>query len=352
MLVSLREMNATVSDLSGMLKAMSSPIVLIAGGEDFLADREVSKRLAASRKAEPLIERRDIDATADSAAGDFVDACSPGLFGDAAVVVVDGIEQANDELQKEVLALISDSTQTTAVLLIQRGLVKGRGFVDKIKKSSAETVTFEKPKGKAFDDFIMGEFKLHKRKIAADALRILRISVGDDLRALSGAISQLSSDVDVDPITADAVEKYYEGMAGVSGFSIADAVFEGRTVDALVALRWAIERDPNVGPAVIATAANTLRSLVAVASAAGGESDAALASQAGVPPWKIRTLRDQARRWRPAQLADAALLLTKADAALKGGEIDALGGVEILDPLQRQALLERTLLTIARSASR
>lgn len=345
-------MSAEVSDPSATLSLMTSPIVLIAGAEDFLADREVLKRFREARKAEPMIERRDIEAASESAAGDFVDACSPGLFGDAALVVVDGVEQADDELQKEILALIADSSATTAVLLVQRGLVKGRGFIDKIKKSSAETVQFEKPKGKAFDDFIMTEFKLHKRKIAADALKILRDAVGDDLRALSGAISQLASDVEADPITAEAVAEYYEGMAGVSGFSIADAVFEGRSVAALVALRWAIERDPNVGPAVVATAANTLRSLVAVGTAAGGESDAAIASQAGVPPWKVRSLREQSRRWRPAQLADAALLLTRADAALKGGEIDALGGVEILDPLQRQALLERTLLTIARSPSR
>jgi hypothetical protein len=63
-------------------------------------------------------------------------------------------------------------------------------------------------------------------------------------------------------------------------------------------------------------------------------------------------LRDQVRRWRPTELADAALLLTKADAALKAGEIDALGTITVLDPVQRQALLERTLLSIARSSSR
>jgi hypothetical protein len=46
-------------------------------------------------------------------------------------------------------------------------------------------------------------------------------------------------------------------------------------------------------------------------------------------------------------LADAALLLTYADAALKGGHIDELGTVEVLDPVQRQALLERVLVEMA-----
>jgi DNA polymerase-3 subunit delta len=165
-------------------------------------------------------------------------------------------------------------------------------------------------------------------------------------------VSQLSSDIDGDTINADDVEKYYEGMAGVSGFSISDAMFEGRVTAAITALRWAIERDPNVGPMVIATAANALRGLVAVQGAPSGIQEAELARIAGIPPWKVRSVRDTVRKWRPASMADAALLLTRADAALKGGEIDELGRIEVLEPIQRQALLERTVVSIARSSGR
>lgn len=338
-------------DLSAMLAPMAHPVVFIAGGEDFLAEREVLRIVRALRGIDSSLERRDVDASSDSAHFDFQDAVAPSLFGDTAVVVVDNVEQANDQLQSALLEHISAAADEQKVLLVQRGLLKGRGFVDKLKKSPAETLQFEKPKGRAFDDFIAGEFKSHKRKVTPDALKALRSAVGDDLRALASAISQLCSDVDSNPIDATDVEKYYEGMAGVATYAISDAVFEGRTVAALTALRWAIEREPNIGPAVVATAANALRALVSVASAPSGLPEAELARQAGVPPWKIRSLRDQARRWRPAELADAALLLTKADAALKAGEIDALGTITVLDPVQRQALLERTLLTIARRSS-
>ena len=337
---------------SAMLAPMAHPVVFLAGGEDFLAEREVLRIVRALRTIDPALERRDVDASSDSAHFDFQDAVAPSLFGESAVVVVDNVEQATEQLQELLLDLIARGNDDQKVLLIQRGLQKGRSFVEKLKKSPAETLQFEKPKGRAFDDFISAEFKLNKRKVTPDALKSLRAAVGDDLRALASAISQLCSDLDSNPIEAADVDKYYEGMAGVATYTISDAVFDGRTVAALTALRWAIEREPNIGPAVVATAASALRALVSVASAPSGLPEGELARQAGVPPWKIRGLRDQARRWRPAELADAALLLAKADAALKAGEIDALGGITVLDPVQRQALLERTLLSIARRSGR
>ncbi len=327
---------------------MAHPVVLLAGGEDFLAEREVRRIVGLLKQISPEILRHDIDASDEGAAAAFLDACSPGLFDEEAVVIVDRVEEASETLQNALLQLIEDSDNTTKVLLIQRGLVKGKSFIEKLKKSSAEKLTFEKIKGRAFDDFIVNEFRHYKRKVQPDVVRVLRQSIGDDVRALAGGISQLCSDLGDKEIVAADVEKYYEGMAGVSTFAIADNVYDGKSVAALTALRWAIERDPNVGPAVVATSASTLRSLVAVATAPGGVSEAEIARLAGTPPWKVRSLKDQVRRWNPSDLADAALLLTQLDAALKGGEIDEYGEVTVLDPVQRQALLERTLIEISR----
>jgi DNA polymerase-3 subunit delta len=326
---------------------VAHPIVLIAGGEEFLAEREVRRILNAVRTVEPTLERRDIDGSSDNAFETFVDSISPSLFGQTPLVVVDNIEQASDSLQAAVLNAIADPETQTRALLVQKGLVKGRGFIDKIKKSDAEVILVEKPKGKAFDEFIINEFKTYKRKVDAAAVKSLRDAVGDDLRMLSAAVSQLSSDLDSPTIMAADVEQYYEGMSGVPAYVITDHVFERRVTQAITALRWGVEREPNMGPAVIATAMNVIRSLLHVVNAPSGSSEADIARMAGVPPWKVRTLRDQARKWRPAELADAALLLTYADAALKGGHIDELGAVEVLDPIQRAALLERVLVEMA-----
>lgn len=326
---------------------MTHPIVLIAGGEEFLAEREVRRIYFAVKSVEPTIERRDIDGSSDTAFEQFLDAVSPSLFGETPLVVLDNVEQSSDALQKAILEAIDNPDTTTRTLLVQKGLVKGRGFIDKIKKSKAEQIVVEKPKGKAFDEYIINEFKAHKRKIEPEAVKALRDAVGDDLRMLTAAVSQLSADLEAAIITANDVEKYYEGMSGVPAYVITDHVFERRVTAAITALRWGIEREPNMGPAVIATAINGIRSLLQVINAPSGSSEADIARSAGVPPWKVRTLRDQGRKWRPAELADAALLLTYADAALKGGHIDVLGTVEVLDPIQRQALLERVLVEMA-----
>ncbi|MEY3407139.1 MAG: hypothetical protein RL038_200, partial [Actinomycetota bacterium] len=77
-------------------------------------------------------------------------------------------------------------------------------------------------------------------------------------------------------------------------------------------------------------------------------SEGELARLAGVPPFRVKALRQQVRYWNPRMLANAALLLTNTDAALKAGVINELGVAQVLDPAQRIALLERTVLDITR----
>ena len=60
-----------------------------------------------------------------------------------------------------------------------------------------------------------------------------------------------------------------------------------------------------------------------------------LAREVGVPPWKLRTLREQARGWSPAGLAAAIRAIARADADVKGAASDS------------SYTLERLVLTIA-----
>lgn len=316
---------------------------LVTGAEAFLAERACLRLIKAARAADPSAERQELVAASDSAAGDLAMACGPTLFGDGAIVLLDGIEDAADDLQATVLGLLAESPDNVVLILVHGGGVKGRGFVDKVKKAVGEVITVEKPKGRGIDDFIAAEFASHKRKVTSAAITTLRAAVGDDARALASAVSQLAFDVESNPIDVSDVEQYHEGVAGASAFAISDAVWEGRAVPALIALRWALDSDPGFGPAVVSSAAGALRSLVRLAGAPPGMSDADLAREIGAQPWKLRTLRDQLRRWKPGALADAAVLLATLDAQMKGG--DGIG----LDPVQKQVVLETSLLRIARS---
>ena len=59
-----------------------------------------------------------------------------------------------------------------------------------------------------------------------------------------------------------------------------------------------------------------------------------LAREVGVPPWKLRSLREQSRGWTEAGLARAIRAVAQADADIKGAASDA------------NYTLERLVLTI------
>jgi len=72
--------------------------VVAVGAEDFLAERVVAAVIADARKADPGVERRDVDLASETALGTLVEACSPNLFGDAAVVVARNAESADEHM--------------------------------------------------------------------------------------------------------------------------------------------------------------------------------------------------------------------------------------------------------------
>lgn len=329
----------------------ATAVVLFSADEEFLAEREILRIHQTLRAKDAEIERRTIRPSDDSAAMDFQSAVSPGLFGGASLVVVDPVAASDESLQQAILSLIADPTNETFVLLVHRGGQKGSGFITAIRKTGITERKFEKLKSRDLDEFLVNEFKHSKRKLEPAAIKLLRDALGDDLRTMAAAASQLSSDIEGDLISVEAIAQYFEGMAAVAPYEIADAVFNGRVTEALTSLRWGLDRDPNLGPALVATMANNVRSLVAVQHANSAQSEGEIARLAGVPPFRVRALKQQVRHWSPRLLANAALKLTQADASLKAGVINELGVPQILEPAQRIALLERTILDIARMRS-
>ena len=67
-----------------------------------------------------------------------------------------------------------------------------------------------------------------------------------------------------------------------------------------------------------------------VATGERGMRDADLAREVGVPPWKLRSLRDQARGWTDVGLARAIRAVAQADADIKGAASDASYALERL----------------------
>ena len=67
-------------------------------------------------------------------------------------------------------------------------------------------------KGKATIEFLNREVRLQKRSMTSEAITALYDSIGHDLRLLVGAISQLCSDVEHDPISIEDINSYLVGL--------------------------------------------------------------------------------------------------------------------------------------------
>jgi DNA polymerase-3 subunit delta len=165
-------------------------------------------------------------------------------------------------------------------------------------------------------DFLRAEMRRAGRKADDGGLRALLDAVGNDLRELAAACSQLAADTD-GVISAAVVTKYYRGRAEATGFTVADRAVEGKLAESLEQLRWALAT--GVSPVLIVSAlAQGVRGLGRVGSAPRGLSADALAGELGMPPWKIDQVRRQLRGWTPDGVARAHRAVAAADAQVKG----------------------------------
>jgi DNA polymerase-3 subunit delta len=144
-------------------------------------------------------------------------------------------------------------------------------------------------------------------------------AVGSDLREISAVVAQLVGDTG-GVVDAGAVAAYHRGRAEVTGFAVADEVMIGNTASALTNLRWAL----NIGvpPVLIADAiAEGVRSVARVAGAGPGD-PFRLAPGLGMPPWKVKRARAQARGWTDEGFTAAMRIAAILNAEVKGAAAD------------------------------
>ncbi len=325
-----------------------SNLTLVVGPEDYLVEQAVSGLVTAARQSDPEIERRDVDASIPGAVGELEQACSPTLFGGGAIVVIVGVESADASFVDATLRAAQDP-DGVALVVVHPGGAKGKKQLETLSKVAKDRISCDQVKGKrATTDFINAQMRAHKRTMTPQAQALLIAAVGADVRALAAACSQLASDVQSHDIDADEVGKYFGGTADVTGFQIADAVMNRQGREALRLLRLAEGTDggSKLGPATVASLVNGLRQLVAVAGAAPGTSERDLALIAKAPPWKLKAINQQLRRWSQMDLANAILLLGDLDAAMKGG----LREGEQLEPTQKGLVMEQTVVALGTTA--
>lgn len=324
---------------------MSSPfgqVLLITGNAEFEAERLRKRAVAAVVEAQPECQVTESTA-AGLQPGELMGLTSASLFSDSTAVVLTELQDLPEHAQAELLGYADATSPEVAVVLVHSGGNKGKGLLDKLRKLSAVTeVKVEQPKyERGHAEWVQREVRSHGSSIDAQAAMTLVQSVGQDLRALAGAVSQLvvSGGETGSAIDVDLVKQYFGGRAEVRGYEIADAVLAGRLHVAMESNRWA-ESARTAPLVVIAAVASGLRTLARLESAPQGLRDAEVAALVGAPPFKLRALRQQLTGWDANGLAQAIDAVAEADLDLKSGEAD--GGYAV----------ERMLLKVASSRVR
>jgi DNA polymerase-3 subunit delta len=327
-----------------MLSAMTSPpvlgtVTLVTGSAEFLAEREVADVRAAALAADPASDLTELRG-AELASGALAELTSPSLFSSVRCLVVRGIQELSDDAQEHLLAYAGEPQPDVVMVLVHPGGQKGKGLLDKLKKlPSVRSVMCEAPKPWERPRFVTAEVRRAKGQIDSDAAEFLAEAVGEDLRALSGAVHQLVHDFEGSRLSTDLIRRYFDGRAEVTGFAIADAAIDGKVASALEQLRWA--RNNGVPHLLVVSAfASGLRSLARLQAAPPGMRDTELAKEIGAPPFKLKTMRAQLRSWEPAGLVQALHSVAAADLETKGAALDT------------DYALERMVLRVVQARSR
>ncbi len=309
-------------------------ITLVTGPEEFLNERTIQAVRAAVLSHDAEAETSDAEA-ADLSLATLGELAAPSLFSSNRCIVVRALENLPEESAEGLLDYCAAPAEDIALLLLHSGGQKGTGLLNKLRKLSTVTeVKSAALKPSEFSQFVASEARGHGAKMDKEASDFLVQAVGQDLRSLSAAASQLANDFPGAPLTLEIVKRYFGGRAEAKSFAVADAAFYGRRAQALEELRWAL--DGGTAPVLITSAfAGGVRGLARYVSAPRGMREADLAREVGVPPWKLRTLRDQSRAWSASGLAAAISAIAQADADIKGAAHDA------------SYTLERLVLTVA-----
>jgi DNA polymerase-3 subunit delta len=251
---------------------------------------------------------------------DLLAAVSPSLFGGGRVIVVRDAQDAKKDLAAAILSYAATPEPDIVLVVTHAGGAKGKALADGLREAGASVVSAAKlTRARERVDFVRDEIRRLGGKASEEAAEALIGAVGNDLRELAAACSQLVADTGgrIDPAT---IARYYRGRAAVSGFTVADAAMVGDLPGALEALRWAMQI--GVDPVPIADAlADGVRTVARVASSGRGSSYQ-LASSLGLPPWKIERAQKQSRGWSAERLAEATRVTAECNAAVKGGSDD------------------------------
>jgi DNA polymerase-3 subunit delta len=241
---------------------------------------------------------------------------APSLFGGHRLIVVTGVHEAAGALVDSLISYTKDPDPDLTLIVVHPGGKRNEALLKAF--TAAGAAVDECPKITSAGEriaFVRNEVRRVGGRITPDAATALLEAVGNDLRQLSSAASQLVSDFG-GSIDAEAVARFHRGQAEVTGFTVAERVLVGDTAGSVEMLRWALQR--GVAHVLIADAlADGVRTAARVASL-NTSNVGDLARTLKLPPWKVKKAQSQARGWTIDALQQAIGVTAELNADVKG----------------------------------
>jgi DNA polymerase-3 subunit delta len=294
---------------------------LVLGDEELLVDRAITGVLRDAR-AHAGTDDVPVDRlrAGEVSTSELAELLSPSLFADERVVILDAAAEAGKDAVTLIASAAADLPPGTILVVVHSGGGRAKALAGQLRDLGAQVhqcAKIAKPGERI--DFVRGEFRTLKVKVSDDTVTVLIDAVGNDIRELASACSQLVADTD-GQVSAAAVRRYHSGKAEVKGFDIADKAVTGDVAGAAEALRWAMmSGEPRV---VLADAlAEAVHTIARVAPLSGDPYR--LAGELGMPPWRVQKAQKQSRRWSRDTVATAMRLVAALNADVKGAAADA-----------------------------
>ncbi|NBU58101.1 MAG: DNA polymerase III subunit delta, partial [Actinobacteria bacterium] len=181
---------------------------LLLGPEGALADRALAK-LTQELKDEKA-EITSI-AAADAMVGDIADSVAPSLFSERRALILKDLQDLPEESKDEVTRYLDSPDPTMTVVFVHKGGVKGKALLDAIKKVKPEIIACEAIKKESDkESFVKDLFLDSGRKATPGAIKALVGALGNELRELQSAVSQISLDAPAGVIDEAIVDKFHQ----------------------------------------------------------------------------------------------------------------------------------------------
>ena len=304
--------------VSASLPAMT-PLLLIAGDDDLLLQRELERRLQDLQSQDPDLSVDRYDA---SELEQLPELRTASLFGGRTCIVVRGVETVSGELKTELETYAASPSDDAVLVLVARGVGRVQKLA-KLAKAHGERVDVKAPADwddRGWDRLVGEEFRRLGRKADATAIAAIRVHAGQDAGVIASQVGSVAgAHAGVATLTGEHVDAVVEGRGKASGFAVADGLAARDPAAALIALRGALESG-DAPLAVLGAVLYRLRQLLMVRAGAS-------AQDAGIRGGRQRhdEAKRQAASFHPGELAFVHDRLAALDLELKGSELpDAL----------------------------